>query len=195
MTFALEIALVVFVVVSAVAVAFLRDVLGAIVVFASFTLGLAMIWVILQAPDVALTEAAVGAGVMSVLFLLTVARTTRTEGDEGYLRPVNFKALAIVFVLFVILLATVPALPEVGDPNAPAVQETVDGAQTPYGVADDNRTPYGYYIEQTPIDAGIRNAVAAVLVVYRGLDTFGEAVVVFSAIVGVLVVLRREEAR
>jgi len=59
MTFALEILLAVFVVLTALSAALLRDVLGAIVVFAAFSLGISIIWVILQAPDVALTEAAV----------------------------------------------------------------------------------------------------------------------------------------
>lgn len=180
MTFGLEIALVAFVVTTAVAAALLRDVLGTIVVFASFSLGLSIIWVILSAPDVALTEAAVGAGVMSVLFLLTITKTARPEGED--VRRVNPKALAVVGILLVVLLATVPALPEIGSTDAPAVQETVNG----------ETTPYGYYIQEGYDETGVENAVAAILVFYRGFDTLGEAVVVFSALVGVFVVTRRE---
>jgi len=117
-------------------------------------------------------------------FLLTIAKTARPSYDE-VVESVNFKAVAVVGVLFLLLLSTVPALPEVGSPDSPTVQETVDG----------ELTPYGYYVEMTPEDTGVRNAVAAVLVFYRGFDTFGEAVVVFSALVGVLVVLGREVER
>jgi len=117
-------------------------------------------------------------------FLLTIAKTARPSYDE-VVESVNLKAVAVVGVLFLLLLSTVPALPEVGSPDSPTVQETVDG----------ELTPYGYYVEMTPEDTGVRNAVAAVLVFYRGFDTFGEAVVVFSALVGVLVVLGREVER
>lgn len=180
MTFGLEVALVVFVITTAVAAALLRDVLGTIVVFAAFSLGLSIIWVILSAPDVALTEAAVGAGVMSVLFLLTITKTARHEGEN--VRRLNPKALAVVGVLLVVVLTTVPALPEVGSTDAPAVQQAVNG----------ETTPYGYYVQQAYDETGVENAVAAILVFYRGFDTLGEAVVVFSALVGVLVVTRRE---
>jgi multicomponent Na+:H+ antiporter subunit B len=181
LTLALEVALVVFVVLTAAATALLRDVLASIVVFAAFSLGVSIIWVLLQAPDVALTEAAVGAGVMSVLLLVTVAKTARPTEDEA-LVSVNPKAVAVVGVLLLVLLATVPALPSLGDGGAPALQETRNG----------ELTPYGYYVGNAYDETGVENAVTAVLVFYRGFDTFGEAVVVFSAVVGVLIVFRRD---
>ncbi|ELZ71955.1 monovalent cation/H+ antiporter subunit B, partial [Haloferax prahovense DSM 18310] len=52
-----------FVVFAALAVAFLRDILSAIIAFAGFSFGVAIVYILLRAPDVALTEAAVGAGV------------------------------------------------------------------------------------------------------------------------------------
>ena len=178
MTVALELALVVFVVATAVATALLRDIVASIAVFAAFSLGISVIWVILQAPDVALTEAAVGAGVMSVLLLVTVAKTGRLS-DDGTLLSVNPRALTAVGLLLLVLLSTVPALPDVGGPDAPALQKTVDG----------EATPYGYYVEEAYEETGVKNSVTAVLVYYRGFDTFGEATVVFSAVVGVLVAL------
>ncbi len=182
MTLALELALIAFVVITAVFAALLRDVLGSIAVFAAFSLGLAIIWVLLQAPDVALTEAAVGAGVMTFLFLLTISKTTHPDTDRP-LEELDLKAIAVVAAVALLMLTTVPAMPEVGDPTAPSVS-----AEHPTG----EQTPYSYYIENTYVEAGIRNAVAGVLVVYRGFDTFGEAVVVFAAAVGVMVVLKRE---
>ena len=177
MTLVLEAALVVFVVCTAVATALLRDIVASIAVFAAFSLGISVIWVILQAPDVALTEAAVGAGVMSVLLLVTVAKTARLNDDDDALLSVNPRALVAVGLLVLVLISTVPALPDVGDPQAPALQKTVDG----------EATPYGYYVNEAYDETGVENAVTAVLVYYRGFDTFGEATVVFSAVVGVLV--------
>ena len=182
MTLALELVLAAFVVSTAVATALLRDVLASIVVFAAFSLGVSVIWVILQAPDVALTEAAVGAGVMSILLLTTLAKTARTP-DEGALVSVNPRALAVVAVLLLVLLTTVPSLPPVGDPGAPALQTTE---------ADTGElTPYGYYVGEAYDETGVENSVTAVLVFYRGFDTFGEGVVVFSAAVGVLIAFGR----
>jgi multicomponent Na+:H+ antiporter subunit B len=175
-TLALEAALVVFVISTAVATALLRDIVASIVVFAAFSLGISVIWVLLQAPDVALTEAAVGAGVMSVLLLITVAKTARTS-DEKALVSLNPRAVVAVGLLLLVLVSTVPALPDLGDGGAPALQETHDG----------ERTPYGYYVNEAYDETGVENSVTAVLVYYRGFDTFGEATVVFSAVVGVLV--------
>lgn len=57
----------------------LRDLLGAVVVFSAYSLMMAMLWTQLRAPDLALTEAAVGAGVTTVLFIVVVYRTVRKE--------------------------------------------------------------------------------------------------------------------
>ena len=93
-----EAALLVFVLATALAVAALKDVLSAIIAFAAYSLGLALIWVFLQAPDVALTEAAIGAGVTSILFLLTITKTVRPVEDLTALTSVNWPAVAIVGV-------------------------------------------------------------------------------------------------
>lgn len=64
---------------TAVTVARARDLLAAVVIFSMYSLTLCLVWQHRGAPDVAMTEAAVGAGVTSVLFLITIARTTRRE--------------------------------------------------------------------------------------------------------------------
>ena len=56
-----------------------RDVLAAVVIYSLFSLTMIVLWQHRGAPDVAMTEAAVGAGVTTVLFLITIARTTRKE--------------------------------------------------------------------------------------------------------------------
>lgn len=64
---------------TAVTVARARDLLAAVVIFSMYSLILCLVWQHRDAPDVAMTEGAVGAGVTSVLFLITIARTTRRE--------------------------------------------------------------------------------------------------------------------
>lgn len=64
---------------TAITVARARDLVAAVVTFGLYSLVLCLVWQHRGAPDVAITEAAVGAGVTSVLFLLTIAKTARTE--------------------------------------------------------------------------------------------------------------------
>jgi multicomponent Na+:H+ antiporter subunit B len=163
-----------FVVATALATVFLRDVLAAVVVFGAYSLGMAMLWVLLRAPDVGLTEAAVGAGVMTPLFLLAIVETTRPSSSRT-LADLDPAALVVAGGFGAGLLLTVPALPAIGDPAAPAATHV---------------SPY--YLENAYAETGMENAVTAILVGYRGFDTLGEVTVVFAAAVAVLVVLRRE---
>ncbi len=63
-----------FLVVCALAVSVSRNLLNSVIIFMAYSLVMAVLWVLLQAPDLAVTEAAVGAGVTSVLFFLTLER-------------------------------------------------------------------------------------------------------------------------
>ncbi|WP_122090052.1 DUF4040 domain-containing protein [Halalkalicoccus subterraneus] len=173
----LEAALVVFVLATAVATALFRDVLSAIIVFAAYSLGMAILYTVLFAPDVAMTEAAISAGVTTILLLLTIAKTVRPPTDELF-ESVNVPALIAVGAFALVMGAAVlPAIPAVGDPSA---------------IAWANPDVSQYYLQNTYAETGVQNTVAAVLAAYRGFDTFGEAVVVFGAAVAVLLVLHRE---
>lgn len=68
-----------FLILSAAAAARIRDLLGAVVLFAGYSLAMAIVWQRLNAPDIAITEAAVGAGITSLLFLMAISRTERYE--------------------------------------------------------------------------------------------------------------------
>ena len=73
-----------FLVVCAVSVSFSRNLLNSILIFMSYSLVMSIIWILLESPDLAITEAAVGAGVTSVLFLVTLKKihAIRREDDE-----------------------------------------------------------------------------------------------------------------
>jgi energy-converting hydrogenase B subunit D len=79
MNWALNLLLLVFLLTTAAIAVSLRDLLAAAVVFSAYSLMMALLWTQLRAPDLALTEAAVGAGVTTVLFVVTVFKTTRRE--------------------------------------------------------------------------------------------------------------------
>ncbi|MDF1542205.1 MAG: hydrogenase subunit MbhD domain-containing protein [Anaerosomatales bacterium] len=74
-----DIMLLVFLIVTALAVARAKDLLGAAILFSSYSLMMCLLWQHRGAPDVAMTEAAVGAGITTVLFLVAIGRTTRRE--------------------------------------------------------------------------------------------------------------------
>ena len=86
-----EIILLICLIVCAVSVAFTKDLLTSIVIFMSYSLIMCIIWILLQSPDLAITEAAVGAGVTSILFFITlkkiraIRKDERDEQDEGSL--------------------------------------------------------------------------------------------------------------
>lgn len=158
------------------AVAAARDVLVGTVLFGAYSLCLAVLWVLFRAPDVALTEAAVGAGVTTSLFLVAVGRTDLTRPVHTVSIRRDPRAVVTGGLVVAALGLSLPALPPVGDPTAPVFAESAAGT---------------YYLDTTAA-LGIDNVVTAVLVVYRGFDTFGEIAVVVTAAVAVLAVSRRE---
>ena len=176
MTSAVVGTLLAFAFVTAVATAMFRDVLAVTIVFAAYSLGMALLYTYLLAPDVAMTEAAIGAGVTTLLLLLTIARTVRPNLEETF-EDVHWPALVVVGAFALVFAQTLPAFDPVGSAES-AVIANPDVTQ--------------YYLEHTYHDTHVENTVAAVLASYRGFDTFGEAVVVFAAGVAVLIVLRRE---
>jgi multicomponent Na+:H+ antiporter subunit B len=171
----LEGALLVFVLGCALGTALLKDTMASVMAFAAYSLGVSIIWLILQAPDVGLTEAAVGAGIMTILFLIALANTVTPDADR-LLERVRWRTVGLVGAFVVVMAATVPALPAIGDPTAPVAGGEVTA----------------YYLDNAYKQTDVKNAVTAVLAAYRGFDTLGEAVVVFSAGVVALSVLRRE---
>jgi multicomponent Na+:H+ antiporter subunit B len=152
----------------------LENLFAAAMLFSIFSLLSAGLFTLFDAVDVAFTEAAVGAGISTVLILGTLALTSEREYQSG------FKPLPVVVVLATgaALLYGTADMPNYGDPQAPIHQH----------VAPE-------YVEGTKTKVGMPNIVTAVLASYRGYDTYGETMVVFTAGLGVLLLLggpRRE---
>ena len=134
-----------------------------------FSLLMAGLFVTLDAVDVAFTEAAVGAGVTTVLLLATLARVGQREKI-----PLHTPLLPLVVVIATgaaLIYGTVD-MPIYGDPQAPVHQHVAPR-----------------YIAEAQAKTGVPNIVTAVLASYRGYDTLGEVTVVFTAGVGVLLLL------
>lgn len=160
--------------VTAVTVARIRN-LWAAVMFTGIYSFLGASWMlILDAPDVAFTEAAVGAGVSTVLMLSTLALTGRKE------KPSKKSPLIPLFVVTITGCALVYGtfdMPHFGDKDAP-IQVYPDPS----------------FVEKSQPDMhGLPNVVTAVLASYRGYDTLGETAVIFTAGIAVLLILRKDD--
>ena len=78
----LKIILLCLLIICAVSVCFSKDLLVSIVIFMSYSLIMSIIWMLLESPDLAITEAAVGAGVTSIIFFVTLKKIKKIDGGE-----------------------------------------------------------------------------------------------------------------
>ena len=77
-----EYILLAFLVICAISVSFSRNLLNSVLIFMSYSLVMSIIWILLESPDLAITEAAVGAGVTSLLFFVTLKKIHAMQ-EEG----------------------------------------------------------------------------------------------------------------
>jgi len=140
-----------------------------IIMSGAYSLTSAAMFVNLDAVDVAFTEAAVGAGISTVLFLAAMAYV---PADEKPSQNRNLLAGLICVGAGALLLLAVFDLPTLGDPMAPVHQHVAPR-----------------YLAESGSALQIPNVVTTVLASYRGFDTLGETIVVFTAGLGVLMLL------
>ena len=158
---------------TAVTVARIRD-LWAAVMFTGIYSFLSASWMLaLDAPDVAFTEAAVGAGISTFLMLSTLALTSRKEKPTTGSAVRAFAHCRNYRCSFDLRNAGHAAL---GDPQAPV----------------HTHPSVGFMERAQPDMHGLPNVVTAVLASYRGYDTLGETAVIFTA--GIAVLLDSKEA-
>ena len=169
MTEILDIALLSFMIVLAIAVSRMHNLFMAVIMMGIFSFLSAIVFTLLDAVDVAFTEAAVGAGASTVLLLGTLSLTAR---EEKVVKKNNTLALLVVFITGSALIYGTLDMPNYGDPNAPVHQHVADR-----------------YIEKSGEEMGIPNIVTSVLASYRGYDTLGEVTVIFTAGIGVILLL------
>jgi multicomponent Na+:H+ antiporter subunit B len=165
MAFPIELILFVFLAGTAIAVSLLRDLFAAAMLTGIFSLLSAGLFTLMDAVDVAFTEAAVGAGISTVLVLGALSLSADQE------RPSRWRPLPLVVVGLTgaALLYGTLDMPGYGDPAAVIHHHVVPR-----------------YIRGATEEFGIPNIVTVVLGSYRGYDTFGETLVIFTAAIGVL---------
>ncbi len=159
----------------------LRDLFAAVMLAGIFSLLSATLFTVMDAVDVAFTEAAVGAGISTLLMLATLSLTD-SEEKPFHNRRRSLIGLIVVTVTGAALIYGTLDMPRYGDPDAPIHHHMAPR-----------------FIEDSPEEIGIPNEVTSVLASYRGYDTWGETTVILAAGIGVLllfstpVVRRRRE--
>ena len=164
-SFIINAVLLAFLAATAIAVARMQDLFASAMLFGIYSLLSAGVFVVLDAVDVAFTEAAVSAGITTILMLSTIALTGRKH-ESIPIRPLSSLLLAAV-VGGALIYGTFD-MPRFGDANAPAQQHVAPR-----------------YLRQSGTEIGIPNVVTSVLASYRGYDTLGEVAVIFTAGIGV----------
>lgn len=147
-----------------------RNLFSVIVLSGVYSFLMATVLVALDAVDVAMTEAAVGAGVSTVL-LLGALHLCKSEEARPIHNP--WLPLAVSASVGALLVYGAFGLPNFGDPDTPIHQHVVPR-----------------YMQN---ETDVPNVVTAVLASFRGYDTLGETTVVFTAGAGIIALLRRRK--
>jgi multicomponent Na+:H+ antiporter subunit B len=167
--------------VTAIAVVRVTNLFAAVMLAGIYSFLSAGLFTVMDAVDVAFTEAAVGAGISTVLMLATLAlvgskvttpqfRITAISAKVPPRRPV-FPIFVVLFTGAVLVYGTLD-MPAYGNPDNPIHKHVAP-----------------HYLEDSGHEIGVPNVVTSVLASYRGYDTMGETTVVFTAAVGVMILL------
>ncbi len=183
--------LLIFLVVCAISACLSKKLINSVIIFMSYGAIMAIIWLLFESPDLAITEAAVGAGVSSILFFVTLKKIHAVDHERSgrkthdirdvekhwemklFSRLYRLTAIIVCAGIIIILSAAVFYLPVIGDPNSPGSNEVAQK-----------------YIEEGMSETGAVNIVTGMILDYRAFDTFGEACVLFVAVTCVMILLR-----
>ena len=153
-----------------------KDLLSAAISAGIVGFSLTMVFLVLQAPDLAIVQIVVETLTLIIL-IAAILKTTMEESKVKKSAVVIYSGLGTVILLAILLFFladTSKELPDFGCPNLRMSE---------------------VYIEQGLKKTGAANLVASIILDFRGYDTLGEAAVLFTAVMGVLAVLRREGRR
>ncbi len=190
----IDLALLLLVTLCALATIEVRSLFGATMLAGIYSLLMAVVWVNMDAVDVAFTEAAVGAGISTILLIGTLVLV---GPHEVVRRRIHFPALAVVLLVGAALIYGTLDMPHFGDPNSPTNRHALtrgmiqqDVKKSPTGKsgqlpAQEHATAHGDYFH-----GYVPNQVTAVIVSYRAFDTMFECCVILTAGFSMILLLR-----
>lgn len=162
------IVLIILMIIAAIVALEIKDLLSSVVSLGAVGLILTLLLLLLQAPDVAIVQF-----VVEILSLVILIRATVLRDESIYKKEEFLYRLPVIFCIFLLLsfiLIALKNLPPFGEPH--------------YKLAE-------YYVKNTIKDTGAVDVVAAIILNYRAYDTLGEATVLFTAVLGAVMVLRK----
>ncbi|MBE0546853.1 MAG: DUF4040 domain-containing protein [Rubrivivax sp.] len=152
-----------------------RNLFSVVVLGGAYSFMMATVLVAMDAVDVSMTEASVGAGISTVLFLGALYLCDSEEAKPMH-KP--WLPLAVSVAVGAMLVYGSLGLPMFSDGRAPIHTHVAP-----------------HYLQQGVKETGVPNVVTAVLASYRGYDTLGETTVVFTAGAGVVALLRQRRRK
>jgi len=161
--------LLLFMILGAIVAVEIEDLLSSVIAVGAVGLGLSMVFLILKAPDLAITQLVVEILCLIILIRATIKKDLPLIRDGRWLfnttSTLLFIALFLIFAYFAL-----KELPNFGAPIMRVAKE---------------------YIEKGLEKTGATNIVAAIILDFRGYDTLGEATILFTAVMGVLAIMRK----
>ena len=165
----IDIILLTFMGATAITILWLRSLFAVVMLSGIYSLLAASMFVAMDAVDVAFTEAAVGAGISTVLMMATLALTGEKERTPSHMPLLS---LVVVLITGAALIYATFDMPAFGAADAPV-----------------NLHVAPRYLNESFGEVGLPNVVTSVLASYRGYDTLGEVTVIFTAAVAVMMLL------
>ena len=161
--------LLLFMIVAAVVAVEMKDMVSSVVAVGAVGLGLSLAFLILKAPDLAITQLVVEILLLIILIRATIKRDLpfSTSGRWFFNTAATLIFIA-VFLSFAYL----------------ALQELPLFSQPLLKVSE-------YYLKEGVAKTGAANLVTSVILDFRAYDTLGEATVLFTAVMGIMAVLRK----
>jgi len=169
---AINIILIVFILVTAIAALQVRELVSAVFILGCYSFFLAILWVVLNAPDVSFTEAMVGVGASTIFFLLALFSSKHF---------VKLQVWNISHLFIFMLIAGLGALFVWGSLDLPWFGDAL---------SPPNAYLSPHYLLNAYADTKTPNAVTAVVVDYRAFDTLIESTVIFTAGIACLLIMK-----
>ncbi len=151
------------------------NLLSAVVCLGVVDIGFTILFLLLKAPDIAITQMVVEVVCLVILIRATVTKEKNADtGERKFFGLMT--TIAIIIVLFMFTMKVVPLFGEFGNPVFTRVKNA----------------PSQTYIRKGLEDTGAANTVSAIILDYRGYDTLGEATILFASVIGAIALLRKK---
>lgn len=207
-TIMLDVVLLALVIIAGIAAIEVRSLFASVMLASIYSLLMACFWTTMDALDVAYTEAAVGAGISTILLMGALVLTGETEIVR---RAVHWPALGACLLVGALLVYGTLDMPKFGDANAPAhvhpiyagytqqdVRKDPSGKSHADKVAAEHSAAHGEsgahaetaHSHDDYFHGHVPNQVTSIIVSYRAFDTLFETAVIFTAGMGLIVLLR-----